>query len=65
MMSLIDTYNDVLLQRVKSFVKKRAGTPVFTWDAHGWFNYALDNASKLGFTNITGYVFWQHSKRDP
>jgi hypothetical protein len=30
------------------------------FDAHGWFNYVLDNADAFGFSNITGYVNYQY-----
>ena len=52
----IELYNAQLASRVSQFAANHTDTPVLMFNAHGWFNYALDHASELGFTNITGCV---------
>ncbi|KAI5117453.1 hypothetical protein M0805_005830 [Coniferiporia weirii] len=51
----VDIYNTLLMQHARTFAQRYASTPVLVFDAHAWFNYALDNAPALGFTNITGF----------
>ncbi|KLO15977.1 hypothetical protein SCHPADRAFT_961771 [Schizopora paradoxa] len=50
-------FNSVLLEHAGLFAKKHAndGTSVLLFDTHDWFNWALENASDLGFTNTTGF----------
>ncbi len=51
-------FNAVLLVHAEEFAKAHAvdGTTVLLFDSHAWFNWALDDAAELGFTNTTGYV---------
>ncbi|KAH8114740.1 hypothetical protein DFH11DRAFT_1508678 [Phellopilus nigrolimitatus] len=64
----VEEYNALLVQYVQAFANSHTDTSVLVFDAHGWFNYALDNAAALGFTNITGFCecdetgfFWFNS----
>ncbi|EJD46270.1 hypothetical protein AURDEDRAFT_164505 [Auricularia subglabra TFB-10046 SS5] len=54
--SRIAGFNAALARRVAQFQRKHTGTTsVMFFDAHAWFNWALDHAAELGFTNITGF----------
>ncbi|KAL5519854.1 hypothetical protein ACEPAG_1514 [Sanghuangporus baumii] len=53
--SNIIQYNSQLLSRAQQFAKSHPRVPIFVFDAHAWFNFALDNAEELGFRNITGF----------
>ncbi|THH08510.1 hypothetical protein EW145_g2665 [Phellinidium pouzarii] len=65
----VDEFNKILLQHARIFAQNHAATPVLVFDAHAWFNYALDNAPALGFTNTSGFCectnekgfFWYNS----
>lgn len=54
--SRIAGFNAALARRVAQFEKKNKKTArVLSFDAHAWFNRALDHAAELGFTNTTGF----------
>ncbi|KZV89687.1 hypothetical protein EXIGLDRAFT_617870, partial [Exidia glandulosa HHB12029] len=53
--SRIAGYNTALARHVKQFQGCNKDTEVLTFDAHEWFNFALDHATQLGFKNITGF----------
>lgn len=50
-------FNAVLLAHAEEFAKAHAvdGTTVLLFDSYAWFNWALDDAAELGFTNTTGF----------
>ncbi|KAL5524356.1 hypothetical protein ACEPAF_9496 [Sanghuangporus sanghuang] len=54
--SNIIKYNSQLLSHAQQFAKIHPRVPVFVFDAHAWFNFALDNAGELGIGNTTGLV---------
>jgi len=51
----IDSYNEVLAEWIEKWKGENADVNVFAFDAHGWWNYVLDNYVTYGFKNITGY----------
>ncbi|OCB88918.1 hypothetical protein A7U60_g3873 [Sanghuangporus baumii] len=70
--SNIIEYNYQLLSHAQQFAKIHPRVPVFVFDAHAWFNFALDNAGELGFRNTTGFCectdsgfFWYNSVNAP
>ena len=47
-------FNAALQTHAQAFATSHPDTSVLLFDTHGWFDYALDNAAALGFTNTTG-----------
>ncbi|KAH8104685.1 hypothetical protein BXZ70DRAFT_1005195 [Cristinia sonorae] len=64
----INQYNSKLAKRVQQFRAKHQDMTVLTFDSYTWFNGVLDNASRYGFKNTTGFCqckdpsfFWFNS----
>ncbi|ORZ02419.1 hypothetical protein BCR43DRAFT_430848, partial [Syncephalastrum racemosum] len=51
----IDTYNSILQQHISDFASNHNDAIVITIDAFSYFNQYLDNASELGFKDISTF----------